>query len=269
MDSARFPSETGVLVTRVAENQWHAVDDGRVVGRGDTTHRPDGRVFLSIDSWHDTVFDLLADAMLADLGAPLYTVVDEADRELTARWQRAGFTIRRREWEYLVPTDPEVTKLPEAPPDVTVVGVGAAEERLLRELDRVIRDEVETSVGWREMPAEILPRQAVHPSKYAVAAHAGRYVGLLRIAMATRQPRIGLVAVRTGQRRRGIARALLGHVLGTLHRNGIESAWAEVNESNEAAIALFEGLGAQLMSSNIELTGGRRVLCHADQAASK
>lgn len=31
--------------------------------------------------------------------------------ELLAGWQRAGFTVRRREWEYAVPTDPRVAGL--------------------------------------------------------------------------------------------------------------------------------------------------------------
>lgn len=67
------------------------------------------------------------------------------------------------------------------------------------------------------------------------------------------RPRIGLVAVRAGEQRRGIARALLAHVLGTLHRSGFAAACAEVHESNQAASALFEGIGARPMSSNLEL----------------
>ena len=50
-----------------------------------------------------------------------------------------------------------------------------------------------------------------------------------------------------------IARALLAEVLGSLHRRGIGTASAEVNESNGAAMALFEGIGARRASSNLEL----------------
>ncbi|MEV0145333.1 MULTISPECIES: GNAT family N-acetyltransferase [unclassified Nonomuraea] len=247
------------MVARVAEQQWHAVADDRVVGRGDTSRRPDGRIFVSIDAWHSAVFDQLAEAMLADLPRPLYTLVDEADLDLTSHWEGAGFTVRRREWEYVVPTDPQVTGLGSAPPppDVTIVGLGEAQEDPLRELDRVIRDEVEATVGWQEMPAEVLPLPAgvtlVDPSKYAVAAQPDGYVGLVRVAPVTRRPRIGLIAVRSDRRRRGIARALLAHVLGSLHRRGYETASAEVNESNGAAMALFEGVGARRASSNLEL----------------
>lgn len=262
MNALHFTSDMGehtTVISRVAENQWHAVEDDRVVGRGDASRRPDGRIFLSIDAWHGAVFDQLADAMLADLPKPLYTVVDQADLDLTSHWERAGFTTRRREWEYLLPTDPRATGLGSVlpPPGVTIVPVGEAEEAPLRTLDRVIRDEVEATVGWQEMPAEVLPRPdgatLLDPSKYAVAAQSDQYVGLVLVAPVIRQPRIGLIAVRTDRHRRGIARALLANVLGSLHHSGIETASAEVNQSNAAATALFEGVGARRAGSNVEL----------------
>jgi ribosomal protein S18 acetylase RimI-like enzyme len=245
-----------VVITRVAEKQWHAVANDQVIGRGDASRRPDGRLFISIDSWHGAVFDQLAAAMLADLPTPLYTVVDEADLDLTSGWERAGFKTRRREWEYLVPTDPQVTGLDsvQVPSDVAIVPTGEVQEGLLRTLDRAIRDEVEATVGWQSMPTEV-PHGAVllDPSKYVVAAQSDQYVGLVRLAPLPRQPRIGLIAVRAGRHRRGVARALLAHTLGSLHRSGVETAWAEVNESNGAALALFEGVGAQRAGSNLEL----------------
>lgn len=245
-------------VTRVASRHWHALDDDLVVGRGYAEHRPDGRLFVSIDAWHEATFDRLAAAMVADLPAPLYTVVDEADTDLTACWRRAGFTLRRREWEYAVPTDPQVTGLRDVapPPGVTIVPAGQADEDLLRAVDRAVRDEVEATVGWRSMPAEVVPLPAgdtiVDPAKYAAAAAPDRYLGLVRVVTVIR-PRIGLLAVRADERRRGIARALLAHTLETLHRSGFDTAWAEVHETNQAATALFEGIGARPASSNLEL----------------
>ncbi|MFF7379322.1 GNAT family N-acetyltransferase [Streptomyces massasporeus] len=250
--------ENAVMITRVADRQWHALDDDLVVGRGHAQRRPDGRLFVSIDAWHDAAFDLLAEAMLTELPAPLYTLVDEADVELTAGWRRAGFVIRRREWEYVVPTDPGVTGLDDVlpPPGVTIVPAGQADETLLRAVDRAIRDEVEATVGWQSMPAEVVPRPEgdtiVDPSKYAVAAAPDHYLGLVRVVRVKR-PRIGLVAVRAGEQRRGIARALLAHALGTLHHSGATTAWAEVQEANQAATALFEGVGARPAGSNLEL----------------
>ncbi|MES9537829.1 GNAT family N-acetyltransferase [Actinomadura sp. NPDC000600] len=252
-------SDNAVLTTRVADRHWHALDDDLVVGRGYAEHRPDGRLFVSIDAWQDATFDQLAEAMLAELPAPLYTVVDEADVDLTARWQRVGFTIRRREWEYVVPTDPQVTGLDKVlpPPGVTIVPAGQADENLLREVDRAIRDEVESTVGWwQSMPAEVLPHPGddtiVDPSKYAAAAAPGRYLGLIRV-VTVRRPRIGLIAVRAGEQRRGIARALLAHALGKLHDSGFTTAWAEAHESNRAAVALLEDIEARQVGSNLEL----------------
>ncbi|MCQ9130872.1 MULTISPECIES: GNAT family N-acetyltransferase [Streptomyces] len=251
-------SDDAVTITRVAERHWHALDDDLVVGRGHAEHRPDGRLFVTVDAWHEAVFDRLAEAMLADLPTPLYTIVDEADAELTAGWRRAGFSTRRREREYVVPTDPRVTGLEGAvpPPGVTIVPAGETDERLLRAVDRAIRDEVEATVGWQSMPAEVVPRPAgetiVDPSKYAVAAAPDGYLGLIRVVRVIR-PRIGLVAVRSGEQRRGIGRALLAHALGTLHLSGAAAAWAEVQESNRAACALFEGIGARPAGSNLEL----------------
>ncbi|MFF5359866.1 GNAT family N-acetyltransferase [Streptomyces scabiei] len=261
MNTQPFPSglsENAVQITRVADGQWHALDDDLVVGRGHAQHRADGRLFVSIDAWHDAAFHRLAQAMLARLPGPLHTVVDEADVELTARWRGAGFTVRRREWEYAVPTDPHVTGLHtvRAPSGVRIVPAGQADERLLRAVDRAVRDEVEAGAGWQSMPAEVIPfpegDSIVDPSKYAVASVPDRYLGLIRVVIPIR-PRIGLLAVRAGEQRRGIARALLAHALGALHASGFAAAWTEVQESNRAARALFEGIGARPMSSNLEL----------------
>lgn len=140
---------------------------------------------------------------------------------------------------------------------MTIVPAGEAEEGPLRALDGLIRDEVEAAVGWRTMPAEVLPRPAgaivLDPSKYAVARHLDQYVGLIRVAPLTRQPRIGLIAARADRHRRGIARALLAHALGSLHHSGTASTWAEVDESNTAATALFERNGARRAASALEL----------------
>lgn len=63
------------MITRVDGLRWRAVEDDRVIGHGEVSRRPDGRVFLSIDTWHAAVFDRVAAAMLAALPGPLYTML--------------------------------------------------------------------------------------------------------------------------------------------------------------------------------------------------
>ncbi|PPJ26053.1 GNAT family N-acetyltransferase [Nocardia nova] len=242
-----------LMVTRIADRRWHALIGDLLVGRGEASPRPDGRLFLSIDSWQDDAFDRLATAMLSALPKPLYTVVDETDLELMSRWRRAGSTPRRREWEYRVPTDPVVTGLDStSPPGIEIVNFGAAEIDSLRELDRTVRAEIEAAAGWQTMPAEVIA-PPIDPANYVAAAQAGHYVGLCRVAQPTRLPRIGLIAVRAHVHRRGIARALLGRALSSLNRTGKAWATAEIDESNAAATALFEGIGAERSNSTLEL----------------
>jgi GNAT superfamily N-acetyltransferase len=252
-------TEGAITVARTSDTEWQAVADGRVLGSADAARRPDGRLFVSIDAWQAPVFDRLAETLPADLPGPLHTVVDETDQDTRAAWERAGFTVARRERGYLVPTDPQATGPAAArpPAGLTILPVGAAAEAPLRELADAVHAEVEATVGWHTMPAQILPCPAggvvVDPARYAVAQQDGVYVGLLRLTPPPRRPRIGLLAVRAGHRRRGIARALLAHTLATLHADGIRSAWAEVDESNPAAAALFEGAGARHAATTLEL----------------
>ncbi|WP_435612160.1 GNAT family N-acetyltransferase [Streptomyces sp. bgisy159] len=248
-----------VMITRVTQTEWQAVADDRIVGRGDVSHRPDGRRFISIDAWQDAAFDRIAAAMLTDLPEPLHTLVGEADDESRDHWERLGFAVGRRESEYVLPTDPGETGLGalRLPAGVTVLPAGEADESPLRALDRALREEIEATVGWRTMPAEVLPQPAVpvpvDPSKYAVAVRDGAYVGLVRVAPVPRRARIGLLAVEAGHRRHGIGRALLAHALGELHRAGRDSAWAEVDASNTPASALVESAGARRTGGYQEL----------------
>ncbi|TCC24540.1 GNAT family N-acetyltransferase [Kribbella speibonae] len=240
-------------ISRVADNQWHAIENDLVVGRGHATQRLDGRTFLSIDTWRDAVFHRLAAAMVADQphDQVQYTVVDETDRDLLTNWVLAGFATWRREAEFAVPTGPSRATVPSG------VVITTADEAPLRELDRAIRGEVDAAVGWHTMPAEVLPWQGgtrpIDPSKYTVAVRDGRYVGLVRVATMTRRPRIGLVAVLAAEQRHGVGRSLLDHVLDGLHSWGFEAATAEVDETNTAALALFEGRGARRTGTTLEL----------------
>ncbi|OLT13273.1 GNAT family N-acetyltransferase [Pseudonocardia sp. CNS-139] len=254
MESAHSDALRAV-VTRVTGEQWRAVADGREVGRGDASRRSDGRVFLSVDAWHGAVFDRLAEAMLAELPRPLHTLVDGTDHDTTARWERAGMAVRRREWLYRLPVGSRPDVVP-PPPGVTLLPVGAAEQGPLQEAYSAIRAEIEATVGWAAMPVAMPPEPAgapIDPSRYAVAAGPDRYEGLVRVVARRRHARIGLLAVRADRRRRGIGRALLADVLAGLHRDGIDTASADVDGSNAAATALCDGLGGRRVGSGLEL----------------
>lgn len=238
-----------LVIKRVSERQWHALDDDLVVGRGDASPCPDGRLFLSIDAWHDDVFARLAEAMQTALPLPLYTVVDEADLDLRTRWVQAGLTTRRREWEYVMSSGGDGA----APrPGLTLLPTGTAELDPLRRLDRTIRAEIEATIGWDQMPAAVLSRP-LEPTDYAVAAELDAYVGLARLALLPRHTRIGLIAVRSDRRRRGIGHALLAEILAATHARGVATVSADVHEANTAAIALFEAASARRAGSNLEL----------------
>ncbi|MFD8478461.1 GNAT family N-acetyltransferase [Kitasatospora sp. NPDC059673] len=245
-----------VMISRVDEAQWQAVADEQIVGRGDVCERPDGRLFVSIDVWQDEAFNPLAEAMLGELpNAVLHTLVGGEDAELAARWGKAGFAVERREWEFLLPTRTETSG--QAPEGVAILPAGTADERLLRELDREIRTQVEATVGWHTMPAELRSGPAgdtlVDPSLYAVAVVDGQYGGLIRVVSRGRRARIGLLAVRAEYRRRGIGRVLLGHALDTLHEAGIDTAWTEIDQANTPATTLFEHFGARRTGQLAEL----------------
>ena len=231
--------QSTIQVVRVAPGHWHGLEDDGVVGRGHTTYRPDGRLFVSVDAWHGSTFDLLAGALLTALPRPLHTLVDEADRELTAQWRRAGFEQARREWEYVVPTDPALTGLgPARPPRATtIVALGRAEPDRLKALLRSLGE----------------PTMLRDPARYAAVAWRDAYLGLLRLAPIPRRPVVGLIGVRHDVRRRGIARALLAHVLGDLHDAGTRDVSAIVDEGNLPAVALVEAVGGVRTTSQLEL----------------
>ena len=254
MESVHSDAQRAVI-TRVTEGHWRAVADDREIGRGDASRRPDGRIFVSVDAWHGAVFDRLAEAMLAELPRPLHAMVDGFDHDTTARWERAGMAVRRREWLYKMPTGSRPDAAP-PPAGVTLLPVGAAEEGPLQEAYSAIRAEIEATVGWAAMPVEVPARPVgapIEPSRCAVAAGPDRYEGLVRVVARRRHARIGLIAVRADRRRRGIGRALVVDVLAALHRGGIDTASADIDESNVAAMALFEGVGGRRVGSGLEL----------------
>lgn len=257
------PSRPAINVSRVSRTEWRATEATRVVGQAEATTRPDGRIFISIDAWNDVAFDHLAATMLADLQGPLHTILDETDGDLLARWERHGLDRRRSEYEFRVPTrHPAIANALASPPEgITVVPFGAADASRLCDLDRCLRREVGAMSGWHTMPAEVLPRPdggtTIDPARYAIAERGGRYVGLLRVAGHPRQPRLGALAVRSEEQGRGVGRTLLAYALSALGERGVVAATTEVDRTNETALRLLDGFGAQHIGTALELERSR------------
>lgn len=252
-----------ITVTRVNQVHWRATAESLVVGQANASERPDGRIFISVDAWSDAAFDHLADRMLIDLEGPLYTVVDDTDPALLAKWKQHGLQPRRREREYRLQTTGDALgdALASPPAGVTLVTFGRADDTRLRELDRDVRREVDAARGWSSMPAEVRPRPngctVIDPSRYAVAARDERYIGLVRVTGHPRQPRISLLAVRADEQRTGVGRILLALALRAVHERGVDAVSTEVDETNTIAIKLFERFGAQHIGTAWELERGR------------
>jgi GNAT superfamily N-acetyltransferase len=254
------PETIGVVVVRVTDGvHWHALEDDVVVGKGYALHRPDGRVFLSADTWRDDVFEIVAEAMIADLGGPVFTIVDEDDREHLGRWSALGFRDNRREDEFLLPTDPAATGLADAvpPPGYTLVTADAVGEDRLRDLDDRLRHDVPGSAGWvstaEDFRRDTYDARWFDPATYLVAVHEGEHAGLARVWRGRRYPRLGLVGVLPPHRRRGLARALLAAAFRPLHERGLGQVTAEADQANAASQALLRSIGATRTGGAIEL----------------
>ncbi|MEN3358650.1 MAG: hypothetical protein V7637_2632 [Mycobacteriales bacterium] len=250
------------MIVRVAPGvHWHAVDDDEVAGRGYALHRPDNRVFVSVDSWRDDVFAMLVSAVVQDLPIDLHTIVDTDDPGELDRWSAAGFQPHRREHAYLIPTAPQVTGLRGArvPAGFSIVSADPAGADRLRTLDELLREDVPGSDGWVNDPeqfaAETFEPTLFDPALYLVAVHeaSGQYAGLVRIWNRRKYARLGLVGVRRPCRRRGLARALLAAAFATLDARGVSDVLAEADATSTAGVALLAGIAAHRVGGSVEL----------------
>lgn len=72
------------------------------------------------------------------------------------------------------------------------------------------------------------------------AERAGRLIGLLAVRHVVDEAEILTIAVRTAERRAGVAAALLDHGLSELQKLDIETVFLEVATDNEAALKLYD-----------------------------
>jgi len=251
-----------VRVVRVERDlTWRALDAGEVVGSAHAQQRPDRRWHLAIDTWRADVHRTLLQAVIDDVRDDLYSTVDEADEVALHEWSDSGFTVHRRETTYVLPTDPDVTGLREAmpPSGIDIVSAIAVPDEQLRHLDELLRQDVPGSDGWINDPQEFReytfdPRHFDRETYLvAVDQFTGVLLGLGRIWMGPHMPRLGLIGVVGGQRRRGLARALLGAALLALHHRGVREIAAEADATNAASTTLLGRLGARRTGGTVEL----------------
>ena len=97
----------------------------------------------------------------------------------------------------------------------------------------------------------------------------GDCIGLARVRNNPGAPRLGLIAVLPAHRRRGLARALLGHVFAVLHERGVREVRAEVDNTSHASTALFSSLGARRSGGSVELRRGALGALKSESATAR
>ena len=244
---------------------WRAFEAAESVGAVSAFLRPDDRWFVYLDPMcrPDASAPLLA-AVTENTGTDLYASIEEDDEHGLDLFEVLGFTVCRREGNYLIPTDPDVTGLrPAAEPEgLVIISATDAYEDQLRLLDDALRQDIPGAAGWRWDPGDFHEEtfgDGFDPATYLVAVDAasGEYLGLVRVWLSPGRPRLGLIAVVRGHRRRGLASLLLERAFRVVHERGISEVSAEIDDTNAASRALLGGLGARRVGGTVELVRRR------------
>jgi RimJ/RimL family protein N-acetyltransferase len=251
-----------LLVARLMRRAgWTALQGAENVGTASALMRPDGRWFISIDTWDAEVFSALLDAIKSDLRQPLYVNLDAASDDERERWHAAGFKVARREYEYELAVESALTQLRDCavPNGFVLVPADEVDEGELRRLDDALRQLIPGSDGWYNDPQEFrnytFDERHFNAAVYLVAIDepAERCAGLVRVWMDTGHPRLGMIGVLPSHQRRGLARAMLSTVFARLHQLGVQGVAAEADADNIASNALLSGIGGRQVGVTLEL----------------
>jgi GNAT superfamily N-acetyltransferase len=244
---------------------WRAWDGDQAVGAVRAFLRPDNRWFVAFDTCRADSYQPLLAAVAENVGRDLYTTARDTDEQGLDRLTRLGFTVSRRESNYLIPTDPAATGLdavPE-PEGMVIISAADADEEQLRVLDDALRQDVPGTAGWKWDPGdfreETFDSDQFDPATYLIAVDTDScdYIGLVRVWNGPGRPRLGLIGVCRPYRRRGLARALLARAFRVLHERGQTVVTAEADDANLASGSLLLSLGASRHARFVEVV--RRV----------
>jgi RimJ/RimL family protein N-acetyltransferase len=251
------PPASAVRVVRASPGLvWRALAGDQAVGAVRAFLRPDNRWFVAFDDGRPDSDTALLAAVAANTGADLYATADDTDQAGLDRLARLGFTVNRRESNYVIPTGPEGAAEPEG---IVIISAADADEDELRRLDDTLRQDVPGTAGWRWDPGdfreETFDSAQFDPATYLVAvdADSGRYVGLVRVWRMPGRPRLGLIGVTRPYRRRGLAGVLLARAFAVLYRRGQAEVTAEADDANTTSRSLLLGLGARREGGSVEL----------------
>lgn len=226
-----------------------------------TIVRPDRRCLVRCAGAWTPAAAADAVALAKGLGLPTLAHVDSTETAEQATLFDAGFVTSRRDARTVMHVEHALQALGDRalPAGVTARSAADVDEDALRRLDDELRNDVPGTSGWRSTPADFRAHTfedpAFDPRTYLVAVDgpSGAHLGLVRIWMNSEGPRLGLLGVRRGWRRRGIGSALLARALAAvLEARGSEVA-TEFDLVNDASRALAERLGARTVGATIEL----------------
>jgi RimJ/RimL family protein N-acetyltransferase len=192
--------------------------------------------------------------LAAQVSGTVLTMVDTADEQAVDTLAVAGFTVVRFEDRYSIP----VHRLNAPVPDgLTLISAADADVEALMLLDCALRQDVPGSDGWQpdlERFREETFTAFFDPAAYLIAVDDDRYVGLVRVWNGPRPvPRLGLIGVLAGYRRRGLARALIGAAFEPLLARGATELIAEADRTNLASTTLLARLGGVVTGSDVQL----------------
>lgn len=234
--------------------------------------RPDGRCLVKPDGHWTADQARAAIEHARSHSLTVITVVDAATKADRQVLLDAGFGAARRQAVVEFDLDNALVALRHArmpAGDVIRSATEVAVDRL-RLLDDELRDDVPGTSGWRssadEFLADTFDIPSFNPKTYLVAVEgtSGEYLGLVRVWMNPRGPRVGMIGVRRAYRRRGIAFALLAQALQAARATGATAATTEFDVTNRASQAVFDRLGAHEIGATIEFSYSPSVENHDD-----